>query len=234
MQTVDSTLDSLALRLRALPEQIELTRLMERRTDLLARHGFLQTEVADLTREQRKADADVEQVKTRRSRNEHRITEGLVSDPKQLQALQHENESLARRIGDLEDAELEVMQRLENAQGELDRLGVELAGMEQQVSDATEARDAAAADVARRETDAMAEREQLSAVIPGDLLALYDRLRGQLDGVGVGELRQKRCGGCRLELGAAELARIAAAPDDDVLRCEECNRILVRTSSSGV
>jgi predicted nucleic acid-binding Zn-ribbon protein len=47
-------------------------------------------------------------------------------------------------------------------------------------------------------------------------------------------LRARRCGGCSLELTAADLGVIAKAPTDEVLRCEECNRILVRTSESGI
>ncbi len=199
-----------------------------------ARQGRLQTEVADLSREQRKADADVEQVKARRARNEQRITAGLVGDPKQLQALHHENESLNRRISDLEDVELDVMERLESAQTELERLSAELADLDQEVAAQTEARDAAAGEVTRRQTDALADRERLVADIPPALLAVYDRLRDQLGGVAVGELRQKRCGGCRLDVGARELARIATAPDDEVVRCEECDRILVRTAASGL
>ncbi len=234
LQTVDSTLDSLKTRLRALPEQAELTALTQRRSEVAARHGFLQTEVSDLSREQRKADADAEQVKSRRSRNEDRITAGQVADPKQLQAMQHENESLGRRISDLEDAELEVMERLETAQQEFDRRTAELADLDQRIAEQTSARDTAATEIARQQTDALAEREQLAAVIPAELLALYDRLREHMGGVGVGALREKRCSGCRLEVGAAERARIGAAPADEVQRCEECNRILVRTAQSGV
>ena len=79
-----------------------------------------------------------------------------------------------------------------------------------------------------------AERETLAARAPGDLLALYDKLRAQLGGVGVGALQHGRCGGCQLNVGAADLARMADAPSDEVMRCEECNRILVRTHESGI
>jgi len=217
-----------------MPEQVALTELAERRTDVSARRGREETEVADLSREQRKADADVEQVKTRRTRNRERIEAGLVSDPKQLQAMEHETQSLGRRISDLEDAELEVMERLEGAQSELDRLTRELAELDEQLVSKEKERDEVAVDISHRQTDARAERERLVGDIPANLLTLYDRLRGQLNGVGVGALRQKRCGGCQLEVGAADLARMTAAPPDEVLRCEECDRILVRTPESGL
>jgi uncharacterized protein len=200
----------------------------------VVRLGQTQTEVDDLAREQRKADADVEQVKSRRVRDRERVDGGLVSDPKQLQAIQHEIGTLDRRISDLEDEELAVMERLEEAQQSLDRLSGELAAVETEGTQALKARDEAMTEISSRDGDARAEREKIAGDVPSDLLTLYERLRAQLGGVGVGALRQGRCGGCQLAVGAADLARMAAAPDDEVLRCEECNRILVRTAESGI
>jgi predicted nucleic acid-binding Zn-ribbon protein len=227
-------LDQLSHRLKTLPEHAALVELTQRREDVAVELGQTQTEVDDLTREQRKADADVEQVKARLSRDRERLDTGVVTDPKQIQAIQHEIETLHKRISDLEDEELEVMERLEDAQRRLDQLTSDLADIDQRTQDQTAARDGAAGDIASRRNDAQAERDKLAAEIPADLLALYDRLRTQLGGVGVGALHQKRCGGCRLEVGAADLAGIAEAPSDEVLRCEECNRILVRTADSGI
>ena len=70
--------------------------------------------------------------------------------------------------------------------------------------------------------------------MPADLLALYDRLRDQKGGVGAAALRARECEGCRLTLDNAELAVIRTAPSDEVIRCEECQRILVRTHESGL
>jgi uncharacterized protein len=78
------------------------------------------------------------------------------------------------------------------------------------------------------------ERRQTAEGLPEDLMALYARLRAQKGGVGAAALRARRCGGCSLELNAADLAVIAKAPSNEVIRCEECDRILVRTSESGI
>ena len=234
LQHVDSHLDQLDHQLRTMPELAALTTLSERRTDVSAAQGQAQTTVEDLAREQRKADADVEQVKARRERNQQRIDAGLVADPKQLTAMQHELETLERRISDLEDEELEVMERLEQAQASLVSLTEELNGIEKEGSALLQTRDEKAAGISSEQKDLLAERETLVAELPGDLLALYDKLRAQLGGVGVGALQHGRCGGCQLNVGAADLARMADAPSDEVMRCEECNRILVRTHESGI
>jgi predicted nucleic acid-binding Zn-ribbon protein len=69
--------------------------------------------------------------------------------------------------------------------------------------------------------------------MPEDLMALYERLREQ-KGIGAALLRARQCGGCNMTLDASELSRIKAAPADEVIRCEECQRILVRTDESGL
>ncbi len=231
---MDSTLDQQAHRLQSLPEHATVAELTERQADLVTRHGQAETRVQDLEREQRKADADVEQVKARRTRDAERVQSGMVSDPKQLQAMQHEIELLDNRISDLEEAELDVMQRLEDAQNEVESLAAELTEVEASLTRNEGARDEAAGEITAQQQQSQAERDQIAADIPADLLALYDRLRAQLGGVGAGELKHKRCGGCQLAVGAGDLARYAAAPPEEVLRCEECNRILVRTDESGI
>ena len=207
---------------------------MTRRAAVDGRARDLQVSVDDLTREQRKADADVEHVKARRVRDQQRLDSGSVGNPKDLERLQHELVSLDRRIGDLEDAELDVMQRLEDAQQELDKLRVQLAGIDEEVATLTAARDQRLAEVEDEVTRVSRERAAAVAGMPTDLLSLYDRLREQKGGVGAALLRARRCEGCSLELNSGDLAVIAKQSSDEVVRCEECARILIRTGESGI
>ena len=135
----------------------------------------------------------------------------------------------------LEDAELEVMERLETApsprQGELEEQARGLdAELGRRSPSAGTQRVAAIDDEADVEQSARADA---AAGVPGDLLALYEKIRDASGGVGAARLYQRRCEGCRLELTPADLGRIRAAGEDAVLRCEECGRILVRTADSG-
>ncbi|HET9761246.1 MAG TPA: C4-type zinc ribbon domain-containing protein [Nocardioidaceae bacterium] len=193
-----------------------------------------QIAVDDLTREQKKADQDVEQVKARRTRDQDRMDKGLVTSPKDLERMQQELVSLSRRISELEDTELEVMEQLETAQAERARLTERLAAIEARTTELTVSRDATAGDVTQEAGQVTDQRKVVADGVPADLLALYEKVRAQKGGVGAAALRARRCGGCSLELTAADLGTIAKAPLDEVLRCEECNRILVRTSESGI
>lgn len=234
MQTVDSTLQQLAHRKKNLPQHAELAEITERKTELDNRRIELDTNVSDLTRDQKKADADVEQVKSRRLRDHQRLDAGQVSSPRELEQLQSEIVALDRRISDLEDAELEIMEQLETLQSELRSVTAEADDIAAKAETVTAARNEAIGELDQSAAEATGERERLVADVPEQLLAVYERMRAQLSGVGAAMLRRRRCEGCRLELTEADLSEIRSAPEDEVLRCPECNRILVRAPESGI
>jgi predicted nucleic acid-binding Zn-ribbon protein len=234
VQELDARTDLLRHQLRTLPELAEIDQLSAARRDLDDQARDARIAVDDLTVEQKKVDADVEQVKSRRERDQQRMDQGLVSNPKDLQRMQQEMESLQRRITSLEDDELEVMERLEEAQRTLDGLNVRLAETDARLAELSAARDRKAADLEQSLGEVARQRGPVVADLPTDLLALYDRLRESKGGVGAALLRARRCEGCNLDIDNAELAQIRSAPSDTVIRCEECSRILVRTSESGL
>jgi predicted nucleic acid-binding Zn-ribbon protein len=234
VQELDARTDLLRHQLRTLPELAEIERLTAQRRELDDQVRDARIAVDDLTLEQRKVDADVEQVKTRRERDQQRMDQGLVSNPKDLQRMQQEMESLQRRIVSLEDDELEVMERLDEAQRTLDSLTAQLSETDARLAELSASRDQKAAALEQSLGEVAGQRGPVVAELPADLLALYDRLRESKGGVGAALLRARRCEGCNLDIDNAELAQIRSASSDTVIRCEECSRILVRTSESGV
>ena len=189
-------------------------------------------EVSDLEAEQRKADADVDLVRQRAEKD--RALLETINDAKQLTNLQHELESLARRQAELEDVELEVMERLEAAQKSHAALLADRDTVAADLAEATVALANALADLADEEGIAAAARTAAASRVPAELLGLYDKLRADNAGIGAAALHQGRCEGCRIELTPVDLGRIREAPPTEVIRCEECRRILVRTAESGL
>ncbi|HEX2892532.1 MAG TPA: C4-type zinc ribbon domain-containing protein [Marmoricola sp.] len=234
VQELDTQLDGLAHQLATIPEAAALAELGARRAELDGAVRDLRVEVDDLTAEQKRADADVEQVKARRARDQGMIDAGSVADPKALQRMLGELESLERRISDLEDVEIEVMERLETAQANLEQHTEDLAKLDRDLEALEHTRAHKARELEEKMAAVGAERKTTASGIPADLLGLYQKLRDQKGGVGAAALRRRECSGCRLTLNPSDLATIAAAPADDVLRCEECSRILVRTGESGL
>jgi predicted nucleic acid-binding Zn-ribbon protein len=212
----------------------DLAALTMTRRDLSDQARDARIVVDDLTAEQTKVDADVEQVRTRRDRDRSRMDQGLVTNPRDLERMQHEMSSLERRITTLEDEELEVMARLEDAQRTLDELATQLADAEARNEKLEQVRDERYAEIDAELAEVTARRGPVAEGVPADLLSLYDRLRAGKNGVGAAALRARQCGGCMLSLDNAEIIQIRAASEDEVLRCEECQRILVRTDESGL
>jgi len=234
LQAIDAKADQLRHQRRTLPEIAEIAALQETRAGADAQRRDAQIQVDDLAAEQRKVDLDVEQVKTRRTRDRDRMDQGLITNPKDLERMQGELESLERRITTLEDEELEVMARLEDAEKDLEGFAGQVAAADERLTALAAARDEKTGAIDAELSSLDAERKPAADGIPTDLLTLYDKLRESKGGVGAALLRARECSGCRLTLDAHEIAEIRAKDEDEVVRCEECQRILVRTSESGL
>lgn len=186
------------------------------------------TALGDLSRDVARLDREVEQVRTRETRDRGLLDSGSVTS-KQTGDLAHELETLARRRGVLEDDQLELMERQEAATAHLEHEQARLSEAETTLQDAQERRDGVLGDIATLEARRGEERRTVLADLPADLLTLYDRIRAR-SRAGAGELVGGRCGACRLEMDRSELSRVQSAPADEVVRCDQCGAIVVRTA----
>lgn len=210
-------------------EQLETTSARLRQEIVTA-----ETEQSDCARELRKAEADVDQVRARSARDQQRYDAGQVSSPRELESLQHEIGTLARRQSDLEDIVLEVMERLDEVQNRSADLARQCDEAQAQAAALTLKRDAELFEIDAELVALSSQRETQVTAIDKALVDLYEKIRAQQAGIGAAEVRQRRCTGCRLELNNVEISQLRAAADDEVLRCDECRRILVRTNESGL
>lgn len=230
LQKLDTRLDQIAHRLANMPQAKELAEASKLADNAAEEMVLAQTAVMDVDREITRSEADVQQVRDRAARNQQRLEAGQGS-AKDLQALQHELDTLARRQGVLEDAELEIMERAEGLRERLEKLttAADEAEVKVKVLKAEIAEQSKELESERHEVQA--KRDDMAPSIPADLLAEYDGIRAR-SGVAAAALHGRRCLGCGLELNSSDLARIKASSSDTVVYCDECGRILVRTSES--
>ncbi|HEX2805775.1 MAG TPA: C4-type zinc ribbon domain-containing protein [Kineosporiaceae bacterium] len=233
VQDHDTRLNQLAHRRRTLPEHAEADRLSRRIRDVADELITRRSGAGDVARELNKAEADVELVRQRAARDHAKLDSGSGS-AKDLQALQHEIVSLAQRQSALEDVELEVMERMEAAEAATARVQSERTRLEAELAEVAVRRDSALETIADEESAVQRARADAAAGLPAELMALYEKIREQSGGVGAARIKGRRCEGCRMELNPTDMARIRAAEQDAVLRCEDCRRILVRTPDSGL
>ncbi|MCF6744627.1 hypothetical protein E9529_10095 [Blastococcus sp. KM273128] len=229
----DVALTQLAHRRRTLPEAAAVEAAAETERTLADDVVRAETEVRDLQREVARLEADVETVRQRATRDQQRLDAGGIS-ARETTSLQLELESLARRQSTLEDQELELMERLETAEATLRAAQEAREQARGELERAEQLRDDALADIADGTGRHESARAAVAGGLPAPLLALYDRVRTQTGTTGAAMLRARQCQGCRIELNGRELAAVRNADPHEVVRCENCGRILVRTAESGL
>ena len=227
LQALDSSLIQLEHKANNLP----VAKILDEKTIAHASARDLcvaaETEKSDIKHELSKSEVDVEQVVSRIERDEKRLASGLGT-PKELEQLQHELSSLAKRRAELEEIELEVMVRIEALDQRISSLSQERDALHEEVIKFSKEKDAALEEITRAKNSTIGERNALTAEIEPELLALYEKIRTSADGIGAARLHAGQCQGCHLTINAADLSRITSLPDNEVVRCEECRRILVR------
>ena len=231
---LDTELSRLDHRRRTQPEIAQLAQLGERAAKVRDAITIADTNLSDLDRELSRAERDVEQVRVRIDRDNERLNAGQVSNARELESLQSEVASLRRRQSDLEEGVLELMEKREAAQALRDGAAAEGETVTADTASVTARSDVALGEINELEAKAQTARASVVASLPDDLLALYDRVRAQSGGLGAAPLRRGQCLGCRVQLSTVDLNAIRAAAPDEVVRCEECRRILVRVEDSGL
>lgn len=232
LATIDSEIARLAHRRKTLPELAQIETLMAQRATLVEEQVAAETRLGDAKDDQARVENDLEPARARLERNQQRVDSGSV-DAKALTGLVDEIEHLKGRIANLEDQELDAMEVVENLTHARDKVASERTELEGRIRELMVKRNDEFARIDTQSGDRTDEREATRRLLPADLLALYDKIAARL-GLGAAELKARRCTGCQLEANAADLARYTAAAPDEVLRCEECDRILVRTKESGL
>lgn len=229
VQAQDTLATQLRTRRQSLPERAEAAEVAAARTDVGNRLGALDGERHRLDREQARIEDEIASLRAKADHAEKAMYGGSVTNPRELQALQDEAASLARRIGELEDQELEVLVEREPIDAAAEAAAAEREALEARATEVGMRLTAAEAEIDVELDSVAAARDAAAAAVPADLLAEYEELRRANGGIGVARLEHgTTCGGCRIQLSAVERDRIKGLPADARIHCEECGRLLVR------
>ena len=228
VQEHDSAADRLRHRRGTLPELAALRAVEDELAGVEATLVEVGARAADAARSQRRLEGELSLLEAKMAELDARLYSGAVTVPRELQAMQAEAQAMRARQATLEDEVLEAMgvrEPLDDEVAALERRRAELDG------EGSRLRAAVAEALAAVDKELAAEleaRETEAAAIPADLNTLYEQLRARLDGVAAAPLVKGRCGGCHLALPATEVDRLRKLPADTLVRCEQCERILVR------
>lgn len=227
VQAIDTRLAQLAHQRKTHPSIAALEELSSRAEDLQRAKTANEVLISDIRRELTKAETDVEQVATRADRDKKRLEAGSGS-AKDLQALASEVESLAKRQSDLEEVQLEVMERMDTAQSEAAAIAEQYEALDADIQRTTAERDQALAELDAQIEENQAKRAKAAEGIDENLMKLYERVRSKTGGLAAVALRGTMADGMQLPLSLTEKEAIAKADPDEVIRSEDYDYILVR------
>ncbi|CAM3121966.1 zinc ribbon domain-containing protein [Stackebrandtia soli] len=232
LQQADTALTQLAHRRAHLPVEKEIAEVTKELNTVTDRRAAHEATASDLERDIARVEREIDQVRARADKD-RRLQESGSVGPRELEGLSRELETLARRQSDLEDQELELMERRESETSSAAVSAAEASELSGRLSELTTDRDRVVADLDMQTSVQQKARIAVASSLPEDLIALYEKIR-KSNPTAAAMLRQRRCEGCRIEQSGGELAELRAADPSDVVRCDNCRAILVRTEESGL
>lgn len=225
LQHLDSELEQLAGRRRRLAEHAvlaEATAAHRAWSDEVAKHRQIADEAAAAIAG---AETDGAALDAKQARLEAQLK--TVIAPREAEALMSEIAGLKSRHSDLDDVELEAMERQADAETAIASLELDEGRLADAVADATAALDAVLAELAEEEAGLAGRRAEAATALTASELSLYDALRKRHDGVAIASLDGARCSGCHLDMSPAELDAIKHSTGPDLPDCPQCGRLLV-------
>lgn len=208
---------------RRLAEVVRLQRETEELLTARQRAEKAEAQVVKWTAEQTDLNLELGTVNSKAKRSEQRLYSGEVSNPKELEDLQHEVEALGRRRDVLEDELLEAMIMLEEAQEERDGAQQALGQIESAWQRSQEALRAEQNQLAAALHALIAEREAHQARIDPEAVAEYEAIRARKNNIAVVTLVNGTCMGCHVSVSAN---MVLQAQRGERITCNGCGRLL--------
>ena len=227
LQLLDNEIMQANTKLKSLPEIEQLLHIEKRVTAANDELSVVKSESDQIALELRRGEVDVETVTDRIKKDEARLSSGNAT-PKELEQLQHEVETLKKRQESLEEIELEIMIRNDAVIARSNTLTTDLSSLQTLKDEISGRLQSATDEINKVIADKNTARNVVANKIEKALLDLYEKIRGNGGGVGAAALVGNKCNGCNLAINAVEMERIKSLAKDELLRCEECRRILVR------
>lgn len=222
LQDTDLAIDGAVARLTEVEAQLgETEELVEARQRL----DQCRERLHPLQERQKGLDWEVEEVRGKAAAIEKKLYGGTVRNPKELEDFQADLSSLRGQLRRREDALLEVMLELEDAEAGLRKAEVELAEVE-------EAWKAQQASLQETQAKLKEEIEELEAKrtrqvdgMDAAALSLYQALRDRRQGTAVAVVERGLCQGCRISLPMSIVQKARAGAG--LVQCVSCERILL-------
>ena len=222
LQRTDSEIASCRAELEAAPKRIRdaEARLGGNRAALAAAKQGHTAAVAA----RKKAELDVAGWRERAAK--FRSQSSAVKTNEAYQALQHEISNADAETAKAEDAQLEQMLAVEEAEKRVKEEETSLRSSEQSMAGERKEIESRARESKKRMDAAAAARDALAKRVPEEVLDVYLRQAKRHHGVALAEARNEQCRGCGMRVLPHTFQEVHRPESRELLTCEDCGRIL--------
>ncbi|WP_419841523.1 zinc ribbon domain-containing protein [Candidatus Poriferisodalis sp.] len=226
---VDLQLAQIAHRVAHLPERAIRDDIAAELDACASETEALDAQIAELEREQRRHEGEIELIEAKRAENSARLYSSGLTSPKEAEALTAEAAALSRRQTAVEDHVLELMERLEPLGETRAQLGRRLSAAYGRIDGLDSVISAAEAEAANQRDHALGERAALVPCADPAQLSVYEQRRARARGAPVlGRLVGRTCGACHLGIASIDYERIVGLEAGELAECPQCGALLVR------
>lgn len=224
LQELDMECLALETALKELPVQGEINKSMERLSTLRERLSSAGLELNRLRKEQKHEEWEIKDITATLSSISRKLYGGEVTNPREIENMRYRLDTLEATKSKLEDNVIGLMEKVEALESEISEVNLEITQKETELGELSGKRDLEIAAISGKLSDIIEDRERLRVQIPDSLVKKYEQLLRDRGGSVVVPIRGKICGGCHVALPSSIV--ILAKPNNTVVRCENCGRIL--------
>ena len=221
LQQVDSQIDQIQARLKAIQQTLENDVELRTANEHLA---MVDSKHKEAQRALKLSEAEVEKQRIKIQQTEASLYGGKVHNPKELQDLQRDVVSLKRHLETLEERELEAMLLAEDTEKDLQAAKTVLdhvqSNIKEQNRDLTKESETLHKDLERLNS----ERQAVVTDIASQALGVYDQLRKQKRGIAIATIADNSCEACGTTLTPSQ--QQTARSTSQLFHCPTCGRIL--------
>lgn len=222
LQRIDQTIAALRSDLESLPKKMrEADAKLAGARAAVASAKEIHTQAQT---QRRKFEGEVEQWKERAKK--YRAQSSSVKTNEAYKALQQEIANAEAEASKGEDLVLEQMMSIEEAERRVKRVDAELKEAEQGIAVEKKQIEVQYGEKKKKVDALTAERTQIAAKVPEDLLDLYNRISRKHPGSALSEVRTEQCRGCGMRVLPHTIQVLTTEVNEEVFRCETCGRIL--------
>ena len=192
----------------------------------LARHradvAKTRDELAELQKQRRKMEGDLQAVETKISKYQGQLME--VKTNKEYTAMLHEIETVKEERSGIETRILQAMDSAEGVEKEIRRKEAALAEDQQRVSAGLEKLKQEEQEASDRKGSLEGERSRNEGELQADLVSEFTRVSRMRGGVAVARVVDGMCQGCSVRIQPRVFQLIRR--NEGLLRCDSCKRFL--------